>query len=288
MFSSHIKKQQDYVNNYLNLLGIQNKNPSLSFLNELMEAHLYKIPFDGSNFVLHQPQKLVLKNSDILVGLKKGNGSVCYQSNGAFNKLLSILGFDATLVSVTMFRFGKEEPRPYAELGKNVHCAILVTMNDMEYLVDLVWGNAFRYPLQIGGKLTEIPGEDSRQCLNIDGTYKLLVKIDESWEIEYQFKKENRKTREFKEDIQFLCSEQHHLSRELLLMRPLPNYEFEYVWKKIYEEKKSSLFFYRKSCEHGKTVSTEITDKGNAKAKLKEYGVSEENCERLLSICGFQ
>ena len=70
-------------------------------------------------------------------------------------------------------------------------------------------------------------------------------------------------------------------------MRPMPNNEFEYVWKKIYEEKNGSLFFYHKSTAHAKTISTEIKDKVAAQDKLKEFGVNNENCERILKTCGF-
>lgn len=286
MFSNANPKNEQYVNDYLSILGKTKQKPSLGYLSELMEAHLYRVPFDGSNFVLHQPEKFALKNSEILAGFKKKNGSICYQSNGAFKKLLVLLGFDVTLATVTMFRFGRDEPKPYAQMGRDVHCALLVTLGEAEYLVDLVWGNAFRHPLQVGGQLTAIPGEDTRQCINKDGTYQLQVKFGDEWKTEYQFRKENKKTKDFREDINFLCSSKHHLSRELLLMRPLPNNEFEYVWKKIYEEKNGSLFFYHKSNVHSKTISTEIKDKSTAKEKLKEYGVSDENCERLLSICG--
>ena len=88
-----------------------------------------------------------------------------------------LLGFDATLATAMMFRFGRDKPRPYAAMGRDVHCATLVTLNNNEYLIDLVWGNAFRYPLQIGGETTNIPGEDIRRCIKKDDTYQLQVKL---------------------------------------------------------------------------------------------------------------
>lgn len=282
------EKDISFVNDYLAFLGLKAEKPSLDCLSKFMETHLYKVPFDGSNFTLHQPEKIILKNKAILKDFRVGKGGVCYQSNGAFCKLLTLLGFQATLVSVTMFRFGRDEPRPYAQMGQDVHCAVLVKLEDKEYLVDLVWGNAFRAPLEIGVEQIPLKGEDVRKCVKQGGLYQLKVKFDDKWEVEYQFKNQNKKTKEFASDVKFMCSPKHHLSSTLVLMQPLPNGEFKYVWKELYKENTGTIFSYFKSPEQLKTSSIEIGEAQQGEKELKKYGMSDENCEKILSVCGLK
>jgi arylamine N-acetyltransferase len=229
-----------------------------------------------------------LKNKEILEGFRSGKGGICYQSNGAFRKLLFLLDFAANLVGVTMFRFGRDEPKPYADMRQDVHCAILVTLAEKEYLVDLVWGNAFRYPLPIGDVVTQVEGEDMRQCVKEGDLYQLKVYFDDKWEVEYHFKNEKKKKRDFRKDVEFICSNQHHLSRTLLLMKPLKNGEFEYLAQEIYKENNGSLFFNRKSPNQQKTQKIEITSRAYADEKLKGFGVSEDNRKEILNICKLQ
>ncbi len=50
-------KQNLYVQNYLEFLGVEKETPSLDYLRQLMETHIHKVPFDGSNFTLNHLMK---------------------------------------------------------------------------------------------------------------------------------------------------------------------------------------------------------------------------------------
>lgn len=287
-------KAKNYIEDYLTILDlsielISNDSSSFDTLKKLMKAHLYKIPFDGSNFTLHKSKKMQLKNREILNGFMQGKGSICYQSHGAFRKLLSLLGFNATLVTATMFRFGRDEPKPYAQKGHDVHSAIIVVIENVEYLVDLVWGNAFREPLKIGGDTTNLPGEDLRRCIKENQLYQLQVYFDEKWETEYQFMAVSKKTKAFENDIQFICSEEHHLSHVLLLMKPLPGNEFQYMCENLYKRDiGQNAFFYHKSPHSSKTNRIELKTKEEAESKIKSFGVDDDNCQEILTHLGLQ
>lgn len=289
-----IERHREYVDRYLALLKQSRETPSLDYLNRLMESHLYKVPFDGSNFTRQKPEKFTLKNKEILKGFLDGNGGVCYQTHGAFKKLLSLLGFDATLVTVTMHRFGRSQPKPYAEMGRDVHCAIIVKLDGREYLVDMVWGNAFRIPLLInqGEELENITVkpeyDDERQCVKLGDHYELRVKIDNEWHLEYTFKNSPKKTKDFANDVKFICSKEHHLSQTLLLMKPLPGGEFAYVSQDIYKKNNGVLFFSFKSPGLDKTQTNELKERVVAQKKLKEFGVSDESCGEILDRIGMK
>lgn len=282
------EKNEKYVADYLSFLGCERQPVSLYYLSQLMEAHIEKVPFDGSDFTLHQPQNYSLKNRKILAGFKQGKGGICYQENGAFKKLLHLLGFNVTLVSATMFRYGRDEPVPYAAMGWDVHCAIIVDIDDKEYLVDVLWGNAVRLPLEIGGECTDIPGEDKRRCIKKEDSYRVEVELDGIWETEYEFKNSDKKTKDFKKNVEFLAINEHsELSQTLLLMQRLPGGGFDFIKHKIHKDNNGFLFFHHKSLSQEKPVKIKITDREIAAQEIRKFGVSEQNTDELLTRCGF-
>ncbi len=267
-----------YIRDYLQLLEADKKAPSLDYLARLMESHIYKVTFDGSNFTLNHPEKIALNNKDILNSFKAGKGAVCYQANGAFNKLLRLLGFDSTLVTVTMFRFGEEE-FPYAKNNHDVHCALLVKLEQNEYLVDLIWGNSFRSPVMIGQEVSSPGGTFKVEVVdqNEQKTYQLHRLIANQWVVEYQFINVNKKTKDFVNDIKFICSDEHHMSKKLLLMKPKLGYAFDFV-----VGEKSNNLLYFKTTPNQASLKEVITDEERAREVLSEFNVDEENTAEII------
>lgn len=277
MFSPN--KEKTYATDYLTFLGLSLEKPSLDYLNKLMETHLHKVPFDGSNFVTGKVDKMSLKTNKILQQFIEGKGGVCYQQNGAFKRLLCNLGFDASLVTVTMHYFNAEK-FPYAEQGHDVHCAILVTLNYKTYLVDLVWGNAFRHPLPCGEEVSDPTGNYRFQTITLeDGkpAYQLESKVKGEWYLQYQFTHDNKKISYFFGDLKYICSEEHHLSKRFLLMQSKENFSCDIV----VGEKSKSITLIKQTPFH--TEKEQLDDPKRAMEVLQQFHVDEENIDFVLA-----
>jgi arylamine N-acetyltransferase len=279
----------NYVAAYLDFLELEHEKPSLDYLRRLMQMNLYKIPYDGSNFALHQPEKVSLKNKVNLAAFREGRGSVCFQLSGAFCKLLNLLGFDAMLTSVMVMSRGGKALISYGEKGISTHCAIVVTFETTEYLVDCVWGNNFRWPLPLGEVQTQITGDSQRQFIKNGDWYQLQIMKDGHWEVEYELQKIPKRTKDFAEDIKFAAGMEkqgvtNHLAHKLLLHRRRPDENYERIWRDIYKDKNPSLFFETKLPGCIEMVKQEITDPDMIRVKLMEFGIDNEN---IVKIVGF-
>lgn len=198
-----------------------------------------------------------------------------------------------------MHRFGDGPVRSYAKEHQDVHCAIIVTLDNQDYLVDLVWGNAFRKPLLVNGDVLSMPGEPDRKCEYSDNHYTLYACIKGNWEAEYELVKEDKPLDFFKQQIEFLCSEKHHLSHEMLFMRVEPKKAFSYAWKVVFDPnnanntpaqkgEKPELAVYKKQpSSHVKTLTIFYNQRQDALLELKNFGTSDDNANTLLDHCGF-
>lgn len=125
-------------NRYLKILGVGEINPSLNYLKSLVKAHLTKIPFENISKIYYN--KLYgLRNLPglklYLEGIEKYNfGGTCYANNYYFFLLLKSLGFEAKLCGADM-------------MNPDVHIAIIVKVNDKEYIVDGGYGAPFLMPI---------------------------------------------------------------------------------------------------------------------------------------------
>jgi N-hydroxyarylamine O-acetyltransferase len=128
--------------NYLNRIGYSGK-PVADFetLKTLQRKHLYSIPFE--NLDIHTGKKIVLdlEHLENKVVYQK-RGGFCYELNGLFYELLKQIGFDAIMVSACVF---DDEEKPGAEFD---HMALIVKIEDEEYLADVGFGENFVEPLK--------------------------------------------------------------------------------------------------------------------------------------------
>lgn len=276
-----IDTHEAYTANYLARLGVKHGAPSQEYLFKLALAHKEKIPFDGSNISLRRPENFSLSNKQIVAAFQKGAGGICYQMHGAFAKLLSLLGFTATLATVTMHRFGSES-YPYAKMGRDVHCVVLINIDNKKFVIDFAWGDAIRYPLEVGAEPITIAGEDQRRCVMVNDRYEVSVYQEGEWHLEYQFTSRPHKTKDFADAVNFLTTPEHHLSSRLLLMRFDPQTGSEFLVKNIYSEDNPHFIFHNKSLD-GTKSKVELTDEA-AIEQMKKYGVSDDNAKEIMTI----
>lgn len=116
--------------------------PNLCFLNKLQKNHLLNVPFE--NLDIHYQRPIELNIERIYEKIVQHNrGGFCYELNGLFYELLLSLGFNAKRVSARVYKKDKEYSPEFD------HFAIIVKINDTEYLTDVGFGEFIFKPLEL-------------------------------------------------------------------------------------------------------------------------------------------
>jgi len=123
---------------YLAALGVSVREPGLDGLQELIAAHLTRVPFENVSKLYYQ------KHNDLhglpglelyLDGIESYNfGGTCYANNYYLNLLLEYVGYDVKLCGAGM-------------TNPDVHIVNIVTLDGREYLVDVGYAAPFLKPL---------------------------------------------------------------------------------------------------------------------------------------------
>lgn len=136
MFQFSLNNEQ--FRKYINILGIQQKVPSLDYLKEMVTAHLTKIPFENvSKIYYHKTSGLrgLLDLDLYLEGIEKYNfGGTCYANNYYLYLLLKYIGYDVKLCGADM-------------KNPDVHIVSVVKLGEKEYIVDCGFGAPFTEPM---------------------------------------------------------------------------------------------------------------------------------------------
>ena len=139
---------------------------SLPFLTELQRQHLHHIPFENLDVIRQVPIYLNVQSIfNKIVQAKRGG--YCYELNGLFQTLLTLLGYDAHLVAATVLR-------PNGQWAKADTHATIVVYLDQPYLVDVGFGAATpRSPIPLDGS----------ERIDINGTYKLMQASEQTFDL---------------------------------------------------------------------------------------------------------
>ncbi|MBS9777220.1 MAG: arylamine N-acetyltransferase [Gammaproteobacteria bacterium] len=129
---------------YLKRIGVcENVKPTLSNLIMLHEQHLLNIPFE--NWDIHDNIPIALDTSRLFDKIvNKKRGGFCYELNGLFYFLLTSLGFQAKLIAARVYSSDSDNYGPEFD-----HMAIVVTIDNSNYLVDIGFGEFILHPLKI-------------------------------------------------------------------------------------------------------------------------------------------
>ncbi|WP_436514475.1 arylamine N-acetyltransferase family protein [Ekhidna sp. To15] len=199
-FQNRPKATRIDVEAYLKRIGIAQEVPSLTYLKALQKAHLISIPFE--NLDIHYRSKVILDYQKIFNKVVvRGRGGFCYELNGLFYHLLYHLGFDCYVISAQV-RNDKTEQfgRPFD------HMAILVNLNDHQWLVDVGFGDGPVSPLKIS--IGEVQMDYTRYWrMDTDPDENIILKVSGDtnyYESKYLF------TTEEKQLIQFLEMCEYH------------------------------------------------------------------------------
>ncbi|NOQ75563.1 MAG: acetyltransferase [Crocinitomix sp.] len=208
------------IKNYINRIKYTGEiTPNMVLLLQLQKAHLLSIPFE--NLDIHYGNKIDLDVAKIYAKVvEKGRGGFCYELNGLFFFLLKTIGFDAKIVSANVYNNDKKE------FGKAFdHLTIIVKLNDIEYLVDVGFGEFTFFPLKL--ELNTIQ-TDSRGDFMIEmfekGVYQVLKLSEGKKIIQYIFTIQEKVMNQFTEMCQYhQTSPDSHFTHQKLISRPTEN-----------------------------------------------------------------
>ncbi|MEN0050583.1 MAG: arylamine N-acetyltransferase [Bacteroidota bacterium] len=194
-------------------------NPSLEVLAALQSHHLLNVPFE--NLDIHYGIKISLDLDRVYHKIiERNRGGFCYELNGLFYELLKQLGFNVKMISARVYNDKKQVFG--AEFD---HLAIIAMIDEVEYLVDVGFGEFAFQPLEIVlGKVQE--EERGRFVIeNFDEEYLQVSKINGTEKkVEYIF----QKTARLWEDFSAMCyyhqmSSESSFTQKRLITRPTEN-----------------------------------------------------------------
>jgi N-hydroxyarylamine O-acetyltransferase len=190
--SGDLKIDKDAYLQRIHASGIDQLPNDLERLRLLQQHHLQSVPFE--NLDIHWDRPITLDTNRFFKKIvQEKRGGFCYELNGLFESLLRSLGFKTRLVSA----------RPYSSETGNFgpefdHAAIIVTMDDAEYLVDVGFGDFAAGPVKI------VEGEEQADREGIfrirkapSGSLVAEKRNGVKWTPEYAFSVEGRDLAEF-------------------------------------------------------------------------------------------
>jgi arylamine N-acetyltransferase len=124
-------------NKYLNLLRVDEGEPTFERLKQIVKAHLIRIPFENISKLLlkKEGKKYIPDILTYLQGIEKFNfGGTCYTNNYYLYLLLQNLGYNIKLCGADM-------------KNPDVHLISIVTIDENEFIVDGGYAAPFLNPL---------------------------------------------------------------------------------------------------------------------------------------------
>lgn len=179
---------------YLNRIQYAGEpKPNLKVLTALQKSHLLSVPFENLDIHYHNPIELNI-NSIYRKIVLKNRGGFCYELNGLFYELLKLLKFNAIRISARVFD-GKNDYSPEFD-----HFAIIVNLENSEYLVDVGFGDFVFEPLELS--LNTVQNDPSGDYVidKYQGDYFRVNKLVKDQLVpEYIFKKIKRSFSDFED-----------------------------------------------------------------------------------------
>jgi arylamine N-acetyltransferase len=203
---------------YLNLLGVQRREPGIDALGELVEAHLVRVPFENISKLYYKKHRGLrgLPGLELFLdGIERFHfGGTCYSNNYYLYQLLANLGYQTKLCGADMS-------------NPDVHLVSIVTVEKREYLVDAGYAAPFLTPLprDLATDYVIVLGHD-RYVLkpqNAQGCSRLDLYREGSLKHGYLAKPMPRQIHEFEHIIVDSYRDEATFMNALLLVRFFPN-----------------------------------------------------------------
>ena len=158
------------------------REPALSLLRELHLAHLIHVPFE--NLSIHWNEPVVLERTALFEKIvHRRRGGFCFELNGLFASLLEALGFEVDFLTAGV-KNGNGEFSPDFD-----HLTLAVKLAGETWLVDVGFGDSFRYPLRLNETAEQVEHPRSYRIESGD-PYTILweKRGSEPWFSQYRFR----------------------------------------------------------------------------------------------------
>jgi arylamine N-acetyltransferase len=207
----------EFLARYLKILGVRSREPSLEALSEVIQAHLYRIPFENISKLYYKKHRGLRGIPDLdtyLEGIEYFHfGGTCYSNNFYLYRLLSTLGYEVKLCGADMS-------------SSDVHLLGIVTLGGREYLVDVGYAAPFwapmprdlekDYSINLGSERYVLKPQDA------EGRSRMELYRDGSLEHGYLAKPQSRQIREFEGPIDDSFRDDQTFMNALLVARFSP------------------------------------------------------------------
>jgi len=207
----------DSLGRYLTILGVSRRDPSLEALSEIIQAHLYRIPFENISklyYKKHCGLREIPCLDAYLEGIERFQfGGTCYSNNYYLYQLLEQLGYEIRLCGADMS-------------NPDVHLVSIVSLSGREYLVDVGYAAPFwvpmprdletDYTISLGNERYVLKPQDK------EGGSRMELYRDGSLEHGYLAKCRARQFREFEKPIADSFREDQTFMNALLVARFSP------------------------------------------------------------------
>lgn len=191
--------------------------PTLEVLSQLQQAHLMHVPFE--NLDIHNNTRIDLNNLFDKVVTRR-RGGFCYELNGLFYQLLKELGFIVKKVSARVYD-GKENYSPEFD-----HMALIVTIKNDKYLVDVGFGEFALCPIKIELNTETNDPKGIFRIEAFDENYIVVKKKGAGGNFipEYFFTEKERQLNEFYEMCNYhQTNSASHFMQKRICSLPTPN-----------------------------------------------------------------
>lgn len=199
---------------YLDLLGVQAKQPDFETLEEIVKAQLTRVPFENVSKLYHKRRNGLhglIGFKDYLDGIEHDRfGGTCYGNNYYLHCLLTYLGYDARLCGADM-------------TNPDVHIVSMVQVDGREFIVDAGYGAPFLKPLprdeaddvviSLGNERYVLKPKD------LDGRSRLQMYVDGTLKHGYLAKPASRQIAEFENIIRQSFDETATFMNAVVLIR---------------------------------------------------------------------
>jgi len=206
------------IDSYLARIGaVRPASPDLPALRTLQLAHLQTVPFE--NLDIHAGVPIILDDAALTAKIvTRRRGGICYELNGAFAWLLRALGFDVIIVAANVHD-GAGAWTPDFD-----HMALVVTIDDQRYLVDVGFGDSCRVPLAFAQQGLQHDGVQDYAMAGEGGWYTLskanLADLELPMQPSFRFDLTPRSFEEFVPRCHFhQTSEESHFRRKTICSR---------------------------------------------------------------------
>ncbi len=191
------------INQYFERIGLRElsfpQEPTGALLKKMHRNHLLHIPFE--NLDIHLEKEIPLSIPSFYQKIvEKKRGGWCYEMNGLFYWVLTMLGYDADLITCQV---AEKDGTIGSEFD---HMAIIVRIEERVYLCDVGFGGGFLEPLPLEANYEIEMHGDCHKITEEEGRYQLWRKpfCKGDFELKYVFKLMECKLIDFADRSQYL------------------------------------------------------------------------------------